>query len=149
MDQLDAFVDELQEKIFDEARQAYGEKGFRRWRNPRYNGRMGNPDGHACITGMCGDTMEIHLKFYNNIVINASYVTDGCASSAICGSFAAEIAMGKNPDELADLSEGDVLKAIGRLPKEDMHCAALAAEALQQALSDYMTRQARPSRSDK
>jgi len=139
MDPLDAFVDQLQEEIFDEARQAYGEKGFSRWRNPRYNGRMDNPDAHARVTGKCGDTMEIYLAFYNNIVINASYVTDGCASSAICGSFAAEIAMGKDPDRLADISGEDVLKAIGRLPKEDMHCAFLAAETLQKALEDYMT----------
>ena len=40
MGNLDDFVDNLQEHVFNEAREAYGEKGFQRWRNPRYHGRM-------------------------------------------------------------------------------------------------------------
>ena len=44
MDKFDQFVNDLQEKIFDEAREAYGEKGFDRWRNPRHNGRMDAAD---------------------------------------------------------------------------------------------------------
>ena len=43
MDNFDDFVNQLQEQIFDEAREAYGEKGFHRWRNPRFNGRMDDP----------------------------------------------------------------------------------------------------------
>lgn len=141
MDDFDDFVDNLQEQIFDEAKEAYGEKGFRRWRNPRYNGRIVNPDAHARITGRCGDTMEIFLEFENNRVKQASYFTDGCASSSISGSFSAELAIGKDPDELSEITEEAVLKEIGKLPKEDRHCAALAAETLQEALSNYMARQ--------
>lgn len=139
MNDFDCFVNNLQEQIFDEARAAYGEKGFDRWRNPKFNGSMTSPDGCARITGECGDTMEIFLKFENDIVSAASYVTDGCASSAICGSFAAELAMGKDPDRLIDITGETVLRAIGRLPEEEHHCARLAAEALQEALSDYMS----------
>lgn len=139
MNDFDNFVNNLQEQIFDEARQAYGEKGFHRWRNPRFNGRMNCPDGYARITGECGDTMEIFLKFENDRVKEASYATDGCASSAICGSFAAELAIGKDPDELTDITGDAVLQEIGRLPESDRHCAGLAAATLQEALSNYMT----------
>ena len=140
MDNFDDFVNQLQEQIFDEAREAYGEKGFHRWRNPRFNGRMDAPDGYAGLTGECGDTIEIFLKFENDRVRQASYVTDGCASSAICGSFAAELALGKDPDELTDITGEAVLAEIGRLPASDQHCAGLAAASLQEALSNYMTR---------
>jgi len=68
MDKLDFFVNDLQEQIFDEAKKAYGEKGFHRWRNPYFNGKMKNHDAHAKVTGTCGDTMEIFLKFENNHV---------------------------------------------------------------------------------
>lgn len=139
MDDFDRFVNNLQEQIFDEARAAYGEKGFERWRSPRFAGSMDFPDGRARITGECGDTMEIFLKFENDIVTAASYVTDGCASSAICGSFAAELAMGKGPDGLIEITGETVLQAIGRLPEEEHHCARLAAETLQEALSNYMS----------
>ena len=138
MDDFDSFVNNLQEQIFNEAREAYGEKGFHRWRNPRYNGKMAIYDGHARITGECGDTMEIFLKFENDRVKQASYFTDGCAASSICGSFAAQLAMGKDPDELTDINGDAVLKEIGRLPEADKHCAVLAAATLQEALSNYM-----------
>jgi nitrogen fixation NifU-like protein len=138
MGSLDDFVNNLQEQIFNEAKEVYGEKGFHRWRNPRYQGRMSDADSHACVTGVCGDTIEIYLKFGNGRVAKASYFTDGCASSGICGSFAAELTIGKIPDELTDINGEAVLKAIGRLPQEDRHCADLAATAVQEALNNYM-----------
>ena len=143
MDDFDRFVDALQEEIFDDARAAYGEKGFERWRNPIYQGKMTSPDGAARLKGECGDTMEIFLKFENNRVKAASYTTDGCASSAICGSFAAELAIGRDPDDLTDIIGDSVLHAIGRLPESDRHCADLAATTLQEVLNDYMTRRIR------
>lgn len=132
MDKFDRFVNQLQERIFDEAREAYGEKGFERWRNPRYNGRMPSADSFAHVTGDCGDSIEIYLKVGNGRVQDAAYVTDGCGSSSICGSFAAELAIGRDLEA--------VRNAIGRLPENDRHCADLAAAALQEALSQYMKR---------
>ena len=137
-DRLDAFVDQLQQQIFDEARKTLGEAGYERWRNPKYNGRMENPDAAARVTGSCGDTMEIYLKFNAGRVIDASYVTDGCGSSSVCGSFAAEMAIGKSPDEIAEIDGHCVLARLGRLPKDEEHCAFLAAETLQAALHDQM-----------
>ncbi len=141
MSRLDDFVNNLQEQIFDEAKEAYGEKGFDRWRNPRFHGRMSDPDGRSRVTGDCGDTMEIYLKFDNGRVQKASYFTDGCASSAICGSFAAELTLGRTPDELTDINGDMVLEKVGRLPAEDHHCTVLSAAAVQEALSDYMKKQ--------
>ncbi|MBT6341688.1 MAG: iron-sulfur cluster assembly scaffold protein [Desulfobacula sp.] len=141
MNNLDAFIDNLQAEIFDNAKQALGERGFLRWRNPKFNGRMEDPDGYGKVNGECGDTMEIFLKFENNRVSKASYFTNGCASSTVSGSFATELSLGKNPDEIADITAEDVLNFIGRLPKEDQHCASLAARTVQEALSNYMSNQ--------
>ncbi len=139
-DRFDTFIDNLQQQIFDETREVLGKAGFDRWRNPRYNGRMENPDASARITGSCGDTMEIYLKFDQNRVSDASYVTDGCGSSSVCGSFAAEMAIGRSPDEITAINGQSVLARLGRMPKEDEHCAFLAAETLQAALHDYMVK---------
>ena len=137
-DDFDVFVAKMQEQIFDETKEAFGEAGFQRWRNPLYNGKMKNPDAYACVTGKCGDTMEIYLKFKDDRVKEASYVTNGCGSSTVCGSFAAEMAIGKDPDELSAITGKAILEKIGRFPKDDEHCAFLAAETLQEALKDYM-----------
>jgi len=139
-DNFDAFVDNLQEQIFDEAKEAFGEKGFQRWQNPVYNGRMQNYDASARVKGECGDTMEIFLKFDGNRVKEASYLTDGCASSSICGSFTTEMAIGKKTDELTEITGDAVLEKIGRFPKNDTHCAFLAARTLQEALRYYTSK---------
>ena len=137
-DNIDAFVDRLQEQIFTETRHAFGEAGFQRWRNPLYRGPLAEADAHAKLTGNCGDTMEIFLKFENDRVSAAAYLTDGCGSSTVCGSFAAEMAHGKHPDELMEITGEAILETIGRFPEEDRHCAFLAAETLQEALNQYM-----------
>ena len=131
----------LQRQVFDEAKEAFGEKGFQRWRKPLLNGKLENPDAHACLTGSCGDSIEIFLRFSDNHVREASYVTDGCGSSQICGSFTAEMAMGKNPVELTEITAEAVLEEIGKFPKKEEHCAFLASAVLQEAVSDYMQRQ--------
>ena len=138
-DDLDDFVEELQSQIFEETKAAYGDVGFKRWSNPLFMGRMENPDGYGRIKGSCGDTMEIYLQFENERVKKALFQTDGCGTSTICGSFAAELAIGKETDELTDITGETILNILGTIPEEDRHCAFLAAETLQDALHDYMT----------
>jgi nitrogen fixation NifU-like protein len=134
----DKFVRELQEQIFEETKEAYGETAFHRWLDPLHMGAIKEPDGYACVTGVCGDTMQIFLRFENDRVKEASFQADGCGSSIVCGSFAAEMSLGKNPDELLEVTSEAILKKLEKLPKEDEHCASLAAETLQEALNDYM-----------
>jgi len=139
--ELDDFVQDLQNRIYDETKEAYGDVAFERWLNPLFMGSIDNPDGYGRVTGSCGDTMQIFLKFENDRIKEASFQTDGCGSSAVCGSFAAEMAIGKNPDEIVEITGKAILEKLGGLPKEDEHCAFLSAESLQEALHEYMIKQ--------
>lgn len=87
------------------------------------------------------DTMQIFLKFESDKVKEASFQTDGCGINTVFGSFAAELAFGKNSVELMDITAETILDILGGLPEEDRHCAFLAAETLQKALNDYMKRE--------
>jgi len=136
--ELDGFVNGLQNQIMEETRAEFGDVAFERWQNPLYAGAMNNPDGHGRVTGSCGDTMQIYLKFENNQVKEATFLTDGCGSSTVCGSFAAELALGKTPDELTEITGETILKILGSFPEENRHCAFLSADTLQDALNDYM-----------
>jgi nitrogen fixation protein NifU and related proteins len=99
---------------------------------------LNHPDGEGRITGTCGDTMEIRLEFKSGKVVNSSYWTSGCASSLNCVCAAADLAMGKSPEEILDI-DGDVIReSVGGLPKDYMHCADLATETLHAAIDDYM-----------
>ena len=138
---LDEFVQNLQKEIFDETKKDFGDVAYDRWRNPLYNGSMDDPDGYGRLTGTCGDTMQIFLKFENDKIKHALFQTDGCGSSAVCGSFAAELALGKNPDELLAVTGETILKKLEGFPEAEEHCAYLAGETLQEALNDYMLKQ--------
>ncbi len=142
-EKLNALVADLQQKIYAEAKEAYGEAGYERWRNPRYNGRMNDATVQARRTGGCGDTIEMYLKFDADRVVKASYTTDGCGSSSLCGSYTAQLALGKTPDELYELTGDQVLHTIGKFPKEEVHCATLAVETLQEAVNSYMIQKTR------
>lgn len=138
-DRLDQFINDLQEKIFDEAKNALGEQGFERWQHLKFKGRLEDFDVHGHALGNCGDSMDIYLKFDNEQVVDASYFTDGCGSSNVCGSFAAEMSIGKRVEELADITGELILSKLGNMPEDEKHCAFLAAGTVQEALRLYMT----------
>ena len=135
---LDAFIDKLQEDILSEAYRAYGKKGYERWLKPKFCNTITDPDTHATLTGECGDTMEIFLCMDGEKVSDASYRTNGCASSSICGSFAAEMVIGKSADEILDMTGNTILNELGRFPKEEQHCAHLAITTVKEAINKYM-----------
>ena len=137
---FDEFVGKLQKNIYEDAKEILLDAGYQRRLNPMYMGAIENPDGYACVHGKCGDTMEIYLKFGNERVTRASYRTDGCMSSNVCGSFASELAFGKTPDELLEVTGESILDKLNNISAEDQHCAFLAAETLQEALNDYMVK---------
>lgn len=140
-DEFEAFAQSLQENIFEETKRDWGEQAYQRWRNPLYMGVLQDAHGQASLRGSCGDQMQIYLKFDGQGVAEASFQTDGCGPSLVCGSFAAEMAHGKTPEELFDITGESILAAVGSLPPDHEHCAFLAAETLQAAANDYLIRQ--------
>lgn len=142
-DAFDAFLRELQQHILEETKRDFGEKVCERWQNPLYMGVMRDADGHAKARGTCGDSMEIFLKFDGNRVLNASFQTDGCGPTVVCGSYAAEMALGKTVDDLFEITGETILASLGGLPEEHEHCAFLAAASLHAAADDYMIKRAR------
>ena len=145
---LETFAQHLQAHILEETRSEWGDKAYERWRTPRYMGVMHDADGEASLRGHCGDQMQIFLKFDGERVAKASFQTDGCGPSMVCGSFAAELAHGKTPEELFEISGAAILSAAGNLPQDHEHCAFLAAETLQAAANNYLIRARRGCRHD-
>ncbi len=135
---LEAFVSGITNEIQEEMRKAYGGEAFERWESRRFMGRLENPDGQALLRGACGDSMAVYLVFEDDRVSRASFMTDGCGSSVACGSLAAELAHGRTPEEVLDITADDIRERAGGLPGEDAHCADLAVAALHEALNRYM-----------
>jgi len=112
--------------------------------NPRNYGPLEKFDGHARITGPCGDTMEFWLAVRGGTVERVSFITDGCGTSLACGSMATTLAEGKRIENVMALRQKDILDALAGFPQESEHCALLAADTLNAACSDYQSRQGTP-----
>lgn len=138
---LHDFIAELKKEILEETKRAYGEKAFHRWTNPLYEGALASPDGYACRSSSCGDSMELFLKFDGERVSQASFRTAGCGAGAVCGSYAAEMALAKNPEEILQITGQSILERLGGLPREEAPVATLAAETLHAALRDFICKQ--------
>ena len=108
-----------------------------RFGSPKNYGRPGFFNGHARITGPCGDTMEFWLEIEEAHVVGIGFTTTGCSSSRAAGSMATELAMGRYIDEVAHIEQADILEALGGLPSDSEHCALLASNTLKAALEDF------------
>ncbi len=136
--ELNAQLDELQEKIYDQTLEVFGPEVFKRWKEPAYMGRMENPHSYARLTGSCGDSVEIYLKFEEDRVSEVSFFSDGCGPSVVCGSVACELALGKDVENAASITGEDILHILKGLPEDKEHCAYLAAQALQETVHGYI-----------
>jgi nitrogen fixation NifU-like protein len=135
---------ELEQSVMEDMKKVYSATAIDHFLKPRNLGELPMPDGYARITGPCGDTMEIFLVVRDDKVINASFQTDGCGPSIASGSMVTEMAKQAAIDEAQRIEQRDVLTALGGLPEESKHCALLAANALKEAIKDYLAFQKEP-----
>ncbi|MBI5444425.1 MAG: iron-sulfur cluster assembly scaffold protein [Deltaproteobacteria bacterium] len=111
----------------------------RNYKFPRNDGPIEGADGHARITGPCGDTMEFWLLVREGTIARVSFVTDGCFTSHGCGCIAALLSEKQTVEAAADLGQEKILAAFEEgLPAESEHCALLAANTLKAACEDYL-----------
>ena len=134
----DDFVEQLQREILEQAREQYSEAVIDHWLHPRNPGGMDRPDGHARITGPCGDTMEIFLRVRDDVIEEARFVTDGCATTIVSASMAVELATGAATSQARTISQAAILEGLGGLPTESEHCALLAANTMHAAIEDCL-----------
>ncbi len=106
-------------------------------KDPHNMGALDKFNGHAKITGPCGDTMEFWLDVQNEKIEKISFITDGCDPSRACGSMTTCLAREKTVEEAKEISQQDVLKALEGLPEDHDHCALLATNTLKAALVNY------------
>ncbi|MFC2036088.1 iron-sulfur cluster assembly scaffold protein [Chloroflexota bacterium] len=130
-------LDKYQEMAKEEMGKFYSKTVIDHAMNPRNTGSAEAADGHASVTGPCGDTMDIWLKVKDDTITKATFVTDGCFTTTAAGSIVTNLAKGKSINQALRISQEDVLNALDGLPEENQHCALLAANTLKEAVKDY------------
>lgn len=119
----------------------YNEKVMDHFSNPRNVGEIKDANGVGEVgNAKCGDIMRIYLQVENDIITDVKFKTFGCGAAIATSSMVTEMVKGKNLDEALEISNQAVAEALGGLPPAKMHCSNLAADALHEAIKDYIAK---------
>ncbi len=109
---------------------------------PRNVGEIKDADGKGEIGNpTCGDMMTFYIKVKDNIIEDIKFKTFGCGAAIAVSSMVSEMAKGKTLDVALKITNKDVAKELGGLPKNKLHCSNLGADALHAAIEDYKKKQ--------
>ena len=89
---------------------------------------------------LCGDSIDIDMKFDDNKVSDIKFHGKGCAICMACSSVLTEIVKGKEIDEVRNITKHDVLSELGleHLQAVRIKCALLSLKVLKSALYSYL-----------
>ncbi|MFH0922809.1 MAG: Fe-S cluster assembly scaffold protein NifU [Candidatus Micrarchaeota archaeon] len=127
----------------------YSEKVMNEFEHPKNVGEIENPDGVGKVGNpVCGDLMLLTIKVEDDKIVDVRFKTFGCASAIATTSMITEMAKGKTIDEALKLTRNDVAQELDGLPAIKMHCSNLAADALHEAIFDYLKKKGKKISAD-
>ena len=121
----------------------YSEKAIELYVNKVNVGVLKKPDIAETYIGPCGDVIRLYLEVDRNSTIeNAKFCHLGCPGSASSASAMTKLVKGKTIEEAKKLTEYDILRELGGLPKPKLDCPKLAITTLQKAIAEYEKKKA-------
>ena len=101
-------------------------------------------DGRG-ITGniRCGDQMLMLLRIKDDVIIDVRWKTYGCASAIASTSMLSETIKGMSIADAYNIKPEDLVKKLGGLPENKIHCSVLGDKALRAAIDDYLAKTGR------
>ncbi|MCX5906218.1 MAG: iron-sulfur cluster assembly scaffold protein, partial [Deltaproteobacteria bacterium] len=121
----------------------YTSQALQHFRNPRNVGQVENANGKGSFGDTaCGDYIEVTIRVdeKEERLQEVKFLIRGCAGAIATSSVMTELARGKTIPEALALTDGDIIRELGGLPKRKQHCSLLGLQALQQAIADYLFR---------
>ncbi len=106
--------------------------------HPRNVGKLPDADseGMGGEPG-CGDWLMIYIKVRDGIISDISFLVHGCVAAIATSSVTTELAKGKSLDDAYQITEEDIITALGGLPEYKLHCSVLGTTALREAIDNY------------
>lgn len=123
---------------------AYSQKVKDHFFNPK-NAQVSLPapnehDATATIGSViCGDMMQVWLWVdkARETIKKMTWKTFGCASAIASTSILSEMVENKNIEEARKITATDIVKELGGLPENKIHCSVMGDKALRMAINNY------------
>jgi nitrogen fixation NifU-like protein len=122
----------------------YSKEIMEHFRHPRNVGKMKNYDGLGKIGNLlCGDILWLYIKVGKDkkgreIIKKVSFLTFGCTVAIANSSLITTIVKGKTLKEAMKITKEELLRKLKKVPPLKIHCSLLAADALSEAIYDYL-----------
>lgn len=127
----------------------YTKKVMQYFKHPKNMGRIKSPDGVGKVgNAICGDVMWLYIKVKEKngkkIIADIKFETFGCVAAIATSSMITELVRGKAIERALKITREDVANSLGGLPPIKLHCSVLAADALNEAVYDYLSKNKLP-----
>ncbi len=124
----------------------YSKQVLEHFKNPKNQGKLKNPDSIGQVGNLiCGDIMKLYINIskdkkdiLKSKIKEVKFETLGCGAAIACSSVVTSIAKGKTLEYGLNLDKNFVLKELGGLPEQKVHCSMLSIQALKKAINDYL-----------
>ncbi|MCP4715231.1 MAG: iron-sulfur cluster assembly scaffold protein [Deltaproteobacteria bacterium] len=118
----------------------YNDKVIDHFTSPRNVGDMseGLADGYANVGDPeCGDQMKLWIIIEKKRIFDIKFKSYGCPGAIATSSMMTELALGKTIAEAKQMSDDDVITALGGIPERKKHCSLMGVGALHAAIKNY------------
>ncbi len=116
----------------------YNETVIDHFTNPRNVGEIDDADGFALVGDpSCGDQMKLWIKVVAGHIIDIKFKSFGCPGAIATSSMATTLAMGMHLEDAKQLTDDDIIRALGGIPVNKEHCSLMGVGALLAAIKDY------------
>ena len=120
----------------------YTEEVMNHFKKPKHLKEMKDPDSVGVVGNpSCGDIMHVYIKVGKKdgkeVIEDASVQTFGCVAAIATSDIVCDLAIGKSLEEAKKISKEDIIKELGNLPSQKIHCSVLAQDGLKKAIEDY------------
>ncbi|KUK79278.1 MAG: FeS cluster assembly scaffold protein NifU [Microgenomates bacterium 39_7] len=123
---------------------SYSQQVIEHFYQPHNQGQIEDADGVGEVGNLsCGDVMKIYIKVAKNeqgneVIENVKFETFGCVAAIATSSMITDLAKGQELSKAMEIKNEDVMDELGDLPQPKIHCSVLAADALAEAIYDYL-----------